>query len=371
MKITTLIFAFSILIFINAYVIWRGWQALSTATFIRPFYLTAMILLFLSMFAGMIFSDSMNQSLSRTISFAGHSYMILFIYLFLAFLCIDIVRSANHFVHFIPWEMQSFRLWTFAGALLVIGMAMIAGNYKFNSPEIVTLHLVAEKPTQNKTLKIVAASDLHLGVSIDKKRLQRYVELINNQKPDVILLIGDVSDRALKPVINQNMHEELSLLQAQHGVYAINGNHEHYAEHPEATADYLTQAGINVLRDEVQLIDSSFYVAGRDDRTNRNRKPLADIIKHTDKSKPTILLDHQPYNLNEAQENNIDLQLSGHTHNGQFFPGNLIVKKMYEIAHGYLKKGDTHYYVSSGLGLWGPQYRIGTQSEIVVIHFRY
>ena len=94
-------------------------------------------------------------------------------------------------------------------------------------------------------------------------------------------------------------------------------------------------------------------------------------VNDLDKNLPIILLDHQPYHLYEAQNNGIDFQISGHTHNGQFFPGNLVVKNMYEMGHGYLKKGSTHIYVSAGLGIWGPQYRIGTQSEIVVVNLKY
>ncbi|MFZ4725789.1 MAG: metallophosphoesterase, partial [Paludibacter sp.] len=117
--------------------------------------------------------------------------------------------------------------------------------------------------------------------------------------------------------------------------------------------------------------DSSFYIVGRDDKSNLNRKKLSEIVTGLDKKLPFILMDHQPYHLEEAEQNDIDFQISGHTHNGQFFPGNLFVKKMYELGYGYLKKGNTHYYVSSGLGLWGPQYRIGTESELVVINLKY
>lgn len=112
-------------------------------------------------------------------------------------------------------------------------------------------------------------------------------------------------------------------------------------------------------------------MVGRDDRSNHQRKKLTEIVSGLDHKKPIILLDHQPFHLKEAEENGVDLQISGHTHNGQFFPGQFFVKRMYDLGYGYMKKGKTHYYVSSGLGLWGPQFRIGTQSEIVVINLKY
>jgi len=172
-------------------------------------------------------------------------------------------------------------------------------------------------------------------------------------------------------LINQQMAEELRQIKAPLGVYAISGNHEYYAENPYSTTEYLKTAGIVTLRDSATLIDNSFYIVGRDDKTNHKRKELSEVVNALDKNKPLILLDHQPFHLQDAQKNGIDLQISGHTHNGQFFPGNLFVKRMYELGHGYRKIGKTHYYVSSGLGLWGPQYRIGTQSELVVVNLSY
>jgi len=370
MKIGFVFIALALLFSLNGYVMMRGWQALSSASALRPVYLTASIVLFVALLTGMIFSNSMPQVVAKAISFAGFTYIIVFIYLFLSFLIVDVLRLFNLFIHIAPAYVANFRLGMMALTLALTGVAMLVGNYKFNHPKIVTLNLSTNNPTQGKDLKIVAVSDIHLGTSIDKKRLISYVKLINEQHPDIVLLAGDVSDRSMIPVIKQNMLEEFKAIKAPMGVYAINGNHEHYAETPTATADYLKKAGIIFLRDSSCLVNGSFYVVGRDDRSNLNRKSLTEIVNGMDVKFPRILMDHQPFHLEEAEKNNIDLQISGHTHNGQFFPGNLFVKSMYELGYGYLKKGKTHYYVSSGLGLWGPQYRIGTESELVVIHLR-
>jgi predicted MPP superfamily phosphohydrolase len=104
---------------------------------------------------------------------------------------------------------------------------------------------------------------------------------------------------------------------------------------------------------------------------NHQRKSLKELVKNADSALPLLLLDNEPYHLEEAEENGIDLQFSGHTHQGQLFPMNLIVNRMYEVAHGYKQKGNTHYFVSSGLGLWGPPFRIGTQSEIIVFNIEF
>ena len=370
MRIGFLIIALALFFSLNGYVLARGWQALPSDSYLRPIYIFISIALIIAMVVGMIFGNSMPQSVAKAITFVGFTYFIIFIYLLFSFLLVDVFRLINLFIKIAPVYMANFRLWMMAATLGITAIALLIGNYNFNHPTIVTMNISTSNPTQNKELKIVAASDIHLGISIDKKKLQSYVKLINDQHPDIVLLAGDVSDRSMIPVVRQNMLEEFRSIKAPMGVYAINGNHEHYAETPTATEDYLKKAGIIFLKDSVCLVDSSFYLVGRDDRTNGKRKTLKELVKGLDVKYPRLLMDHQPFHLEEAENNNIDLQISGHTHDGQFFPVNLFVKRMYELSHGYLKKGKTHYYISSGLGLWGPQYRIGTQSELVVINLR-
>ena len=153
---------------------------------------------------------------------------------------------------------------------------------------------------------------------------------------------------------------------------AVPGNHEYIGGDVDAKAGYLRQGGVCLLRDSVVSVDGgNLYIAGRDDRSNPRRKPLADLLAPLDSAKPVVVLDHQPVRLSEAEDCGVQLQLSGHTHEGQFFPVNLVVRAMYENAYGYSRRGGTQYYVSSGLGLWGPPYRIGTQSELLVIRLRY
>jgi predicted MPP superfamily phosphohydrolase len=371
MKIAFVHFATAFTLIMAAYVSFRGWQVLQSFQGLRITYLVANIVLFLLMMLGLMSQGSLSPIVSKTITFIGYSYMIVLIYLLLSFALVDIVRLLNLLFGFAGLGMKTFRMLFFFATIVVISVAMIYGNYKFNHPTIVELDIAVANPTQNKTIRIVAVSDIHLGVSIEKTQLKKYVDLINAQNPDLVLMAGDVTDNIVSPLIEQNMAEELRQIKSTHGVYAVSGNHEYYSEHPLSTERYLQTAGIVTLRDNSALIDQSFYIVGRDDRANQKRAELSQIVSKLDSNKPKILLDHQPYHLVEAQENGIDLQFSGHTHNGQFFPGNLFVKRMYELAHGYMKRGKTHYYISSGLGLWGPQYRIGTQSEIVLINFKY
>ncbi|MBP1637778.1 MAG: metallophosphoesterase [Bacteroidetes bacterium] len=352
------------------YTIVRGCQVFASVGNMKTVYLAVMIVLLVAFFAGMFLENQLSPGAANILSFIGYSYLVVLCALFISFLLVDDIRIINHFVPFIG-NMPIFRLRAVVLTLIVVGVMMIIGNYTFNHPKIVHLPIQSSRPLKNKKIKIIAISDVHLGVSIEKKRLGEYVKMINSQEPDLVLIAGDLIDRSIKPVINQKMDEELRQIIAPLGVYAVSGNHEYYGEGGDAISDFYRKSNIILLRDSAALINNEFYVIGHEDKTNSHRKELSDILKNTDPSKPTILLDHQPTHLEDAEKNNIDLQLSGHTHNGQIFPGNLIVKNIFELGYGYKQKGNTHYYVSSGLGLWGPQYRVGSQSELVVIDFKY
>jgi len=172
-------------------------------------------------------------------------------------------------------------------------------------------------------------------------------------------------------VLRNDIGSPLRTLSAPYGIYAVTGNHE-YIGGVEKAVQYIESLGIRVLRDSVANIGNFFWLAGREDRdikrfNGKKRIPLNDILAGIDLSKPLLLVDHQPLGLNEAVEAGVDLQLSGHTHHGQLWPFSLIVKRMYEVSHGYLRKGDTQFYVSNGYGTWGPPVRIGNRPEVAII----
>lgn len=369
MKYGFFILFFTLFFGMLAYVLIRGWQALPINH--RMIYAASFGSLLTLLMAGLFLENLLPANVSKVVAFAGFTFLIVAVYLFLSFLLVDIVRLVNQVVHFAPSGMHAFRLWAMTGSLVIIALALMVGHYQFNHPEVVKMNLTVDNPLQNKQLKIVAASDIHLGNSIDIKMLRKYVQMINDQQPDIVLLLGDITDRSANPLSEQNMKSVLENIHAPLGVYAIRGNHEFYSGKPDEIAGYLQSSGIHVLIDSAFLVNNSFYVIGRDDRTNSNRKTLKELTQGLDPNIPKILLDHQPYQLEEAQQNKIDLQLSGHTHDGQFFPGNLFTEMIFELGHGYLKKGKTHFYVSSGLGIWGPQFRIGTKSELVTIKLTY
>lgn len=152
-------------------------------------------------------------------------------------------------------------------------------------------------------------------------------------------------------------------------VFTVLGNHEYYTGNLNESLKIFKEANITILRDEVVEI-AGIYLVGRED-ASRKRKNLASLLEGVHKEKPIILLDHQPVALEEAKIAGVDLQLSGHTHRGQFFPNQLITKRLYEVDYGYLAKEQLQVIVSSGYGTWGPPVRIGTQSEIVDIQVKF
>ncbi|GAB6394777.1 MAG: metallophosphoesterase [Bacteroidales bacterium] len=253
----------------------------------------------------------------------------------------------------------------FGAVVLLVGGCLAGGYIHYLHKKRVELALTVNKEMA-APLKIVAVSDLHLGYGIGKKEFETWLPLINNERPDVVLIAGDLADGNMRPLFEGDFAGSLRKIRAKYGVYAVLGNHE-YIGNVEKSINFFRSAGITLLRDSVVLVDNRFYIAGRDDRSNRKRKTLEDLIAPADKPLPVILLDHQPVDLAAAERNRVDLQISGHTHHGQVWPVSWITEWLFERAYGYLKKGDTHVYVTSGLGLWGGKFRIGSSSEYVVI----
>jgi predicted MPP superfamily phosphohydrolase len=221
-----------------------------------------------------------------------------------------------------------------------------------------------------KEYKILMVSDVHLGYFINKTILQKYVTVINAQQADIILINGDLIDYYLEPVENQRMDEELRKLHASQGVYFVPGNHE-YKIDEEADFNWIRKTGIPVLRDSVVTLDDRLQLIGRDDRRNEeNRMEWEELMAQTDSTKARILISHQPGDIIEALPYSIPLILCGHTHDGQIFPGNIVCDFLHHNSYGLKKEGDSYSYTTSGLGLSGFPFRIGTESEIVIFNIK-
>ena len=340
----------------------------------KTIYSIVYLFLFSAYIIGRFLERKFLNPLSAFFVRVGSFWLGAMVYLLLFVIVIDVTRGVNLFTGFLPQSFYSEKYkWIF---FLIVNSAVIliilSGYINAVNPRIKTISIkIGKKAGKLKRLRIAMISDIHLGTVINRGRLRKIVKLINSTEPDIILLPGDVVDEDIGPVIKQNAGEQLRTLPAKYGVFAVTGNHEYIGGANEACG-YLEQHGITELRDRTVLIADSFYLTGREDRASKGfagilRKPLKELLKEVDPQLPVILMDHQPARLDEARQHGIDLQLSGHTHNGQLWPFNFITRKIYEVSMGYLQKGSTHYYVSCGAGTWGPPIRTCCRPEIVQI----
>ncbi|WP_439185494.1 metallophosphoesterase [Carboxylicivirga taeanensis] len=364
---------------VNYYIYHRGIQWLETMPSLKTAFRIAMLVLLIAYPAGRFLEHVWYSPLSNTLHWIGAFWFAGMLYFTLLIFATDIVRLVNHFFQFLPQPGTSayLSLKLYAG-LSITGLSLLiilAGFLNAWHPKINTFNLTINKTVDGpRQIKIVAASDIHLGTIIGPRKTRKLVKTINALKPDIILFAGDVVDEDVGPVIRQNLGESLRQLSAPFGVYASTGNHE-YIGGVERSIAYLEEHGLTVLRDTSVLINDQLYIIGREDRDkNRTavpRKEISQLLAHIDQKKPLIMLDHQPYNLDEPTQQGIDLQISGHTHHGQLWPFGFITQKIFELSRGYLKKQDSHFIVSTGFGTWGPPVRTGNRPEILEINLQF
>ena len=347
------------------YLAWHIWMILPFSgwwkTAIIVLGVCSFLLLFLSVARKF---DTLPLSLAQWSYEIGTSSIMVMLYLVMLFLVLDLGRL----MHLVPRSLV-YHNWQSALVIFVMIFGIfLYGNLHYKNKVRVPLELKSSKPLPRE-YRAVMLSDLHLGYHNPRQEFARWVDMINAEKPDFILVAGDIIDGSMRPLLEEKMAEEFHRLKAP--VYACLGNHEYYAGEPRAQQFY-KDAGIHLLIDEAATIDSSIVIVGRDDRTNMRRKPVKDLVNGlvNVQSPYIIVLDHQPYNLDRSEAAGVDFQLSGHTHRGQVWPISWITDHIYECSWGSHQRGSTQYYVSSGIGIWGGKFRIGTQSEYVVATIR-
>ncbi|MBN2077736.1 MAG: metallophosphoesterase [Spirochaetes bacterium] len=364
---------------VNFYIFIRGWQVLPRGSILRAPYVILFLFLSLSFIAGRLLERLTICAASSALIWIGSFWLGLMLYLFLGALLCDLLRLGSLAFHVVPRESARYLAVKQAAAAIVAVLAFVAvfaGHLNTLHPRIKTVSVNVPKTGGGLgVLNIALVTDIHLGTIIKNSRLQKMVDMINSLRPDIVLLGGDIVDEDLAPVIKNNLGGLLGTIRSRYGTYAVTGNHEFIGGAGRACR-YLGEHGVTMLRDRVLLVDNGFYLVGREDVsiaqfTGRKRATLEELMKGVDRSKPVILMDHQPLRLSSAVENGVDLQVSGHTHHGQLWPASLITGLIYRISHGYGRIGDTHFYVSSGYGTWGPPARVGTTPEVVHIQVRF
>ena len=324
---------------------------------------------------GSVLERTFLSAFSEWVYRIGAFWLAFMLYFAIAAVLIDLVRIANYFFHFLPTfsAIMKFRLGLIVVSL--VSILVIAGHINALWINVKVIPLTIHKKVSGASeIKILLASDIHLGALIGERREMRLLEIIREQKPDIVLLAGDLVDGEIAPVLRKKLGRHIQEISTPFGVYAISGNHE-YIGGIDKTLPYLKSIHIRMLLDEVITLPNGIQLVGRNDISSGKganaRKSLANLTSGLDFSNPVIVMNHQPYDLQEAVDAKVDLHLSGHTHNGQLWPFNYLIKSIFELSWGYLQKGDTHFYVSSGYGTWGPPVRIGNRPEVVVFKLKF
>lgn len=334
--------------------------------------------------------------LHRILKITSNYFLGIFMYILMVLFSIDVVRLILKYAVHASW-IQSRIVFAAVGAccICIVIIISFSGIYHAKHIKVTPYKITVDKSAPDMdSLKIVLLADTHFGYNSGAVHAQEIVDKINEQQPDLVCIAGDIFDNEYDAVREpEKISEILRTIRSKYGVYACWGNHDlnepilagftfkHKKEDSKQLKDprmklFLQNSNIQLLEDEAVLIDNSFYVVGRKDaslieKIEEKRKTPAQLTQKLDKDKTIIVIDHQPKELQDIADTGVDLDLCGHTHDGQTFPGNFTVKFLWENPCGYLQKGSMHNIVTSGSGVWGPAMRVGTDSEICTINLTF
>jgi len=349
----------------NIYVFLRIWRI-----FINKGYKLVYVLIYLLLASVYPISNLLSDGLLASIFTNIANYILPFyLYLFLLILLFDMFLLTNFLFKIIPSERFKSKRFRITGLSVIISFSIavvICGVINFNTIRTSEFNIELQAPkTKIENLKIAFVADFHLQESTNVHFVERFVERIELINPDMMVFGGDIIE-------GDNHDEKIALFEkllrkinSRFGEYAVLGNHEYYAQQDKGS--FFDNAGIQILCDTIITIDSSFNIAGRYDSHFRGRKNINELMKYASESLPMILIDHRPTEIEQVSKTTVDVQLSGHTHNGQLFPINFITRRVYELSWGHKKIDNTHFFVTSGIQLWGPPVRTTGKSEIMVI----
>ncbi len=369
--------ALSIYALINYYVARRGAQALAATPRAQTVFLIVYIVLAVSYPLGRTLRALFQDLPASWLDHAGAMHIVLMFYGFLGVVLIDLVRLVNAFFPFLPKAVTAYPgrtgLVLFVALATAIVLTIVGGTINSLHPRIrdLEVHLPRRTGTAER-MTAVLVSDLHLGSIIGPSRLEKIVGHIKALDPDVVFMPGDIVDESVTERREAELSAVMKALEPPLGLFACAGNHETYAGLDRTLTCY-RNCGLTVLQDQAVRVAGAFVLVGRRDPSSlargETRLAIRDILARDglDDSLPLILLDHQPAHLEQAEQAGVSLQLSGHTHAGQIFPLDIINRMVWELNWGSLTKGSTQYYVSSGVGTWGPPVRTGSRPEIVRI----
>ena len=252
--------------------------------------------------------------------------------------------------------------------MLIVGIGLLIALYSVyiaKNPHVTEYQVTIDKHMEDD-INIVLLSDIHAGTAVKEHQFDIMLDKVNELDADIICLAGDIFDESSDKQIIRYACDTFSRMHSVYGVYYITGNHDKGIM--EDFEELLLAAGVKIIDDSAVFIDNRFYLVGRTDlgmEGEKERTSMEQLLEQVDASYPVILLDHRPTALEEARGTCVDLQLSGHTHAGQIFPGNIIVDIFNDVGYGFKNYHGLNVIVSSGYGTWGFPIRVGSHSEIV------
>lgn len=380
-------------ILINCYLLHRIYKWLTACSgifhsrkFVIP-YITVYTLLALSLlFAFMLPSCGLQVAVKRLSNYWLGTFLYILMFVAIADICRLILKRIHGRIHDFFFSKKGY---VFTGIFLTILTAVfsIYGSVNAKLVRVTPYEVTIDKECPGiEQLKIALIADLHLGYSVGNAQMRRMVEKVNAMEPDLILVAGDIFDNEYEAVQNPDkIAVTLSQMKSKYGVYGVFGNHDvterllggFSVPSPEEEVrdprfeEFARKAGIQILDDEVVCIEDAFYLVGRKDaqKTGDGEGRLSPeaILGQTDTNLPVIVMEHQPRQLQQLADAGADMQLCGHTHDGQIFPGNLVIPFFWENPCGLLVKDQMYSIVTSGVGVWGPAMRVGTASEVCEI----
>lgn len=319
------------------------------------------------------FVETSTELLYNPISLTARYILPFYMYVVLLVLLFDIFLLINRIFKLVAVDYFKSRRFKFAGLgilLLVPIVIVIGGIINLNTIQISSYQIeVPRKNARIDHLKIAFASDFHLKQRTDLHYVERFAGKINLIQPDLLIFGGDLFEGRGDGEKMDRIAKLFSEFHPKYGVFAVLGNHE--AFRIQQQKNFFEKAGMQLLRDSVAVIGHAFNLAGRYDQRYWERIATAELLKSANDSLPVILIDHRPTDMEENSKTGADIQFSGHTHNGQLFPFNFITRAIYPLSWGYEKINHTHFFVSSGIMLWGPPVRTTGKSEIVVVEVEF
>lgn len=317
-----------------------------------------------------------------------------FEYILLTVLVFDMIRRITrlpvladfrypHLLHTMPQNLLIF------GGIAVVLVCVVSGYGIFHAKQIkiCRYQMTCGKACALPSLRIALIADLHIGYNATASHLRSLVDQINSQAPDLVCIAGDIFDNEYEAIHDpQGYAEILSGIQSRYGVYCCLGNHDvseailagftfpsrQKLDREFRFMKFLADSHIRLLEDETVFLANAFYLAGRKDpdmakKEKDKRLSFSDLTAGLDKTRPIFVMDHQPKELKEAADAGVDFDLSGHTHGGQAFPSNLVVRLFWKNSYGVRKVENMYSIVTSGAGVWGPAMRVGSDNEVVVL----